>query len=76
MAKISIVYDQETGKFEGVKLDDEWLKAEDANTPENIKWLSQFNWVQHEHVELYHRLGELGKTICSIHVLCRLFKTC
>ena len=73
MAEIAILYDQETGKFKGVKVDGEPLKAEDANTPKNIKWLSQFQWVQHEHVELYHKLG---KSICSIHVLCRLFKTC
>lgn len=84
MAEISIVYEQETGEFKGVRIGDETLRPEDAqdpgnkrvteaNTKECIKSLSRFHWVQHEHIELYH---DIAKSICTIHVRCRAFKCC
>jgi hypothetical protein len=71
MAEISIVYDQKTGEFLGVRLDGKTLEGEPAY--KHVKHLSTFDWVQNEHVELYHRAGG---SICSIHVLCNLYRCC
>jgi len=71
MAEISIVYDQKTGKLLGVRLDGEKLPGKPAYT--ELEHLSKFDWVQNEHIELYHKRD---KSICSIHVLCNAYRCC
>lgn len=71
MAEISLVYDQKTGEFLRVQLDGETLPAFPAHT--QLDHLKQFDWVQNEHIGFYHKAGA---SICSIHVLCKLYKCC
>lgn len=83
---VGIIYDQETGEFWGVLENEKYVHKdtppsepgglggwEPANGKENIRHLSRFDWVQHENIELYH---DINKSICSIHVLCKLYKCC
>lgn len=74
MGYIELRWDQESGKFEGANINGTIRKYEEwENATDNIGQFEQFPFVQHEHVEFYHKEGS---SICAIHVGCKLVKWC
>ena len=84
---VAVIYDRETGEFKGILVDGDKEKqfhhykcehkAEEKgvmmNAYEHLDYLSGFDWVQHEHIELYHRAN---RSVCSVHVRCKIIKIC
>jgi hypothetical protein len=87
MGTIAMLWNQKTGKFEGVAVTgkspgevlDGLKKDFGAQVPPGVPAhelppaLSDYHWIQHEHVEFYHKEN---KSICSIHLMCVNYTWC
>ena len=80
---IGLFWDKETGAFLGAYIEGvqdpvrkwdtgHWIPATD---PKMIQELIKYDYVQHEHIEIYHKVKG-GKSPCCIHINCKAVKWC